>query len=405
MQRRQVLKNLGAVSATLAAGSAVQAAGVISDPGLPEGAREAATLEALPGKNKLIKLTYRPPNYESPLAAFRTPITSNADFFVRYHLSGIPEMAALRDWSLRIGGDAAGKTLAFNLNELKAKFRHFEVTAVCQCSGNKRGYSDPHVLGVEWGVGAMGNARWTGVRLKDVLAAAGVKPGAIEVAFDGADTPPLSATPDFVKSIPLAKAMEETALIAWGMNGAPLPHLNGFPARIVVPGWTATYWMKHVTSLEIRSKPLDNFWIQKAYRVPKGMFPVAQPFTTQEDANTTPITEIVVNSLITAPLAGGRVSRSGFDVQGIAWDGGSGIKAVEVSTDGGKSWKRAVLGQDFGRFAFRAFSLRVAGVAAGPAAILARAVSNAGQTQSEKLKFNPAGYHNNVPRPVAVTVA
>jgi sulfite dehydrogenase len=389
---------------SLLAGGSARAAGAVGDPALPAGLRESAVLEAPAGKNKLIKLTWRPPNYETPLAGFQTPITANADFFVRYHVANLPTAASLKNWSLKVGGEAAGRTLSFSLAELKAKFAHTEVTAVCQCSGNRRGLSDPHVPGVQWGVGAMGNARWTGVRLRDVLAAAGVAPAALEVGFDGADAAVLPGTPDFIKSIPLARAMDETTLIAWGMNGRDLPLANGYPARIIVPGWTATYWMKHVTSIDIRTKPSDSFWMQKAYRVPKGLFPGATAFPSQDDAAGHAVTEIVVNSLITAPLADSRLGRVGFEVKGIAWDGGSGIRGVEVSIDGGRSWAAATLGRDLGRFAFRAFSLRVAKAAPGPGSILARATAMSGQTQAERLVFNPAGYHNNVPRPIAVTV-
>jgi len=405
MKRRGVLRGVGASVAALSAAKAARAAGVLTDAGLPEGTRASATLEALPGKNKLVKLTYRPPNYETPVSVFRTAITANADFFVRYHLGDIPDMAALKDWKLSIGGDAAEKPLTFTLNDLKSRFPIAEVTSVCQCSGNRRGFSEPHVPGVQWGSGAMGNARWTGVRLKDVLAAAGVKAGALEVAFDGADKPVIQATPDFIKSIPLAMAQSADVLLAWNMNGVALPLLNGFPLRVVVPGWTATYWVKHLTTIDVRSKPSENFWMQKAYRVPKNMFPPELAFLTQEDANTAPITDIVVNSLIAAPAPGARVAQGGFDVQGVAWDGGSGIKSVEVSADGGKTWKAASLGQDLGRFAFRTFNLRVTGTAAGEATILARAVSQRGEAQADTLKFNPAGYHNNVPRAVSVTVA
>lgn len=405
MQRRHLLRTAGAGAASLAIGRGALAAGAATDPGLPTGTIGEATLEALPGKSKLIKLTYRPPNYEAPLSAFRTAITRNEDFFVRYHLAAIPEMPDLKTWSLKIGGDAAGKSISFTLDTLKKQFRAYDITAVCQCSGNRRGLSDPHVAGVEWGVGAMANARWTGVRLADVLKAAGVKPEAVEIAFDGADGPLIDATPDFVKSIPLAKAMDNDVLIAFAMNGKPLPHLNGYPARIVVPGWTATYWMKHVTTIEVRSAPLASFWMKAAYRVPTGMFPARMAFPTQDTAANVPITDILVNSLITAPLAGARVAGTGFDIQGIAWDGGSGIRTVEVSIDGGKTWKPARLGDDLGRFSFRAFSLHVSGQTKGETTILARAVSGSGETQAEKLKFNPAGYHNNVPRPVAVTVA
>lgn len=404
MQRRDLLRTAGAGAASMAVGRAALAAGAATDSDLPSGTRAEATLEALPGKNKLIKLSYRPPNYEAPISAFRSAITRNEDFFVRYHLAAIPEMADLTGWSLKIGGDAADNATSFTLDELKKRFRSYDITAVCLCSGNRRGLSDPHVAGVEWGVGAMANARWTGVRLADVLKAVGVKPEAVEIAFDGADGPVLDATPDFVKSIPVAKAMDSDVMIAFAMNGKPLPHFNGYPARIVVPGWTATYWVKHITNIDIRTQPLTNFWMKTAYRVPTGMFPARMKFPTQDTPANVPITDIVVNSLITAPLSGARVAGGGFDVQGLAWDGGAGIQAVEVSSDGGKSWKPAQLGHDLGRFSFRAFSLHVSGQGPGQTTILARAISASGETQAEKLKFNPAGYHNNVPRPVAVTV-
>ena len=130
-----------------------------------------------------------------------------------------------------------------------------EIAAVNQCSGNRRGLFQPHVAGVEWGYGAMGCARWKGARLKDVLDKVGLKKEAIEIVLNGADGPVVDKTPDFVKSIPVWKAMEETTLIAYEMNGAPLPHFNGFPARLIVPGWTGTYWMKHIVSIQAVTKP------------------------------------------------------------------------------------------------------------------------------------------------------
>ncbi|MFI4981557.1 MAG: oxidase, partial [Nevskiales bacterium] len=168
---------------------------------------------------------------------------------------------------------------------------------------------------------------------------------------------------------------------------------------------TGTYWMKHVTSLDISSKPLDNFWMRKAYRVPKGMFPVARPFATQDDDQTSPITEIVVNSLITGPDDGAKVAAAGFTVQGIAWDGGSGIRTVELSSDGGATWHPATLGQNLGRFAFRPWSLRIAIGKPGPVKVMARATSNAGAVQQSKLLFNPAGYNHNVIETLSLTAA
>jgi DMSO/TMAO reductase YedYZ molybdopterin-dependent catalytic subunit len=189
------------------------------------------------------------------------------------------------------------------------------------------------------------------------------------------------------------------------MNGQKLPHMNGYPARVVVPGWTATYWMKHLTSIQISTRPSDNFWVQKAYRVPAGMFPVDRPFPTQDNQTSWPITDIVVNSLIASPIDGTRLRAAGFAIEGVAWDRGHGIRQVEVSWDGGKTWRQASLGKDLGRFAFRSFSLQTGKLPAGNYVLASRATNNAGEIQVDKLKFNPAGYHNNVPQQVAVTVA
>jgi sulfite dehydrogenase (cytochrome) subunit A len=404
MNRRGLI--VGAGAAALAAGSAraVERPRWMS-PLLPEGTRDEAVLEALPGKQKLIRLADRPPNYETPIDAFRTSVTPNEDFFVRYHLAKIPPMTDLGNWSLNVGGEAAERQITLSLDDLQKNFEQVEVVAVCQCSGNRRGLSSPHVAGVQWAYGAMGSAAWSGPRLKDVLAKVGVKSGAVEVWLDGADGPVLPTTPDFRKSLPMDKALADEVIIATTMNGQKLPHLNGYPARIVVPGWTATYWMKHVTGIQLSTKPLDNFWMQKAYRVPAGMFPVDHPFPTQDNQTAWPITDMVVNSVIAGPGDGTRLTTSGFTVQGVAWDRGHGIKSVEVSLDGGKTWQEAILRNDLGRFAFRAFALPTGKLPAGNYVVSSRATNNAGETQVEKLKFNAAGYHNNVPQQVAVTVA
>ena len=404
MNCREVLTGLGGVAfATRQARGAEKSYWM--SPQLPNGTREEATFVALPGKQKLICLADRPPNYELPIGTFRSAITANDEFFIRYHLAGIPAMAELGKWSLAIGGDAASRQISLGLHELQTDFPQVDVVAVCQCSGNRRGLSSPHVAGVQWGYGAMGCATWRGPRLKDVLAKVGVTPAAVEVWLNGADGPVLPTTPDFMKALPLEKATADEVIIATSMNGQPLPHLNGYPARVIVPGWTATYWMKHISSIQLSSKPLDNFWIQSAYRVPAGMFAVDHPFPSQDNPKTWPITEIVVNSVVADPIEGARLPANGFTIEGVAWDRGHGIKQVEVSLDGGKSWKRATFGKDHGRFGFQAFSFNTGKLAAGNYVVSSRATNNAGETQVDKLKFNPAGYHNNVPQQIPVTVA
>ncbi len=392
--RRHVLGTVGAALAVSGLKfSPADAAGVALTPGVPAGLDVVAAMEALPGKKPLIRLSDRPPNYESPLEYFRTPITPNDQFFVRYHLSDIPEIKA-ESYKIAVGGDGANGQAEITLDDLK-KMPVFEVVAVNQCSGNRRGLSRPHVPGVEWGHGAMGCAHWKGARLKDVLDKVGLKKETIEVSFNGADGPAYDKTPDFIKSIPVWKAIEETTLIAYEMNGQPLPHLNGFPARIIVPGWTGTYWMKHVITINALTKPQGGFWMNPAYRLPLGKFPLVARFTSQEYAPNTPITEIVVNSLITSHRDGDKVKPGKVTVGGIAWDGGYGIRSVDVSTNSGRSWSSAILGQDLGRFAFRPWSFELF-AKRGKNTVMVNATNKIGQSQTSELIFNPAGYNNNV---------
>lgn len=410
LTRRHLIGAAGAGVALAGSGlglksaEAAPAGGIELPAALPEGVRNNPVLDALPGKKPLIKLSYRPPNYETPIQYFRTAITPNDAFFVRYHLSGIPEVDA-KTWKVVVGGEGANGQAEFTLEDLK-RLPAAEVVAVNQCSGNRRGLFQPHVPGVEWGYGAMGCARWKGARLKDLLDKAGLKKEAIEIVLDGADSGVTDKTPDFIKSIPTWKAIEDTTLVAYEMNGAPLPHLNGFPARVIVPGWTGTYWMKHITSISAVTKPESRFWMNPAYRIPLGKFPLVARFTSQDTAANTPITEMVVNSLITDPTEGASV-RMGRPVSigGIAWDGGYGINRVEVSSDGGKTWVAATLGEDLGRYAFRTFSYSYSPKARGKQTVMARATNKIGQGQTTELILNPAGYHHNVIHSVTFNVA
>jgi DMSO/TMAO reductase YedYZ molybdopterin-dependent catalytic subunit len=360
-------------------------------------------LEALPGKRPLIKRTYRPPNYETPLELFREPLTPNDAFYVRWHGAVIPEVE--RDtWTLTIGGPAVAKPQQFTYAELVKRFELAEVVAVNQCSGNRRGLFAPHVPGVQWGYGAMGLARWRGVRLGKVLEACGLKPTALEVVANGADTG-LLTSPDFVKSLPMSKALDPDTLIAFDMNGQPLPHWNGFPARLVVPGWTATYWIKSLADLQVVDAAFGGFWMKTAYRVPKGLFG-ASGFDSQDTDANAPITSIMVNSLIVDPGPGAKLARGAkVRLLGIAWDAGSGIDRVEISTDGGREWRRAALGPDLGRYAWRQFHAEVTPAAAGPFVVSARAHARNGATQGTALVANPAGYHHNVVQTVSFDVA
>ena len=407
--RRRLLAGVAGIStlAALGPGRALAAplggSGALGLAEIPDGTLAEQLMFALPGKVPLIKKSFRPPNFETPLQYFRTPITPNDAFFVRWHLAGIPELKP-KDYALTVSGESVDHEIKFTLEQLKSDFKAVEITAVCQCSGNRRGLFQPHVAGVEWGVGAMGNAVWRGVRLRELLAKAGLKGNALEVVLNGAEVPAIDKTPDFVKSLPLDVALDENTIVAYEMNGKSLPHWNGGPARLIVPGWTGTYWTKQFVSAKVVSKPEKNFWMSTAYRVPRDKYKMRH-FSSQLYAPNEPITTMVVNALVTSIQSGQKIARGKpIPVKGIAWDGGAGIDRVEVSTDYGASWHKAKLGKDLGRFSFREFALELPTRENGALLVMARATSKSGETQTEQLLFNPAGYHHNVIQRIYVEV-
>jgi DMSO/TMAO reductase YedYZ molybdopterin-dependent catalytic subunit len=361
-------------------------------------------LIALPGKRPLIKRAFRPPNFETPLTSLRAQFTPNDAFFVRYHLASIPNVDA-RTWRLRVAGASVKRPLELSLDDLERGFEHVKLAAVNQCSGNRRGLFTPRAGGVQWTYGAMGNAIWGGVRLRDVLNRAGVNADALEVVLDGADQQVLPATPDFVKSVPIERALDEHTLIAFEMNGQPLPQWNGAPVRLVVAGWTATYWVKHLTSIRVEPKAFDGFWMKSAYRIPTGKFPGAR-FASQENEQTTPVTEILINSLVTSHTDGERLVRGKpAELAGWAWDGGNGISTVEISLDQGQSWRPAQLGEVPSAYSWRGFRMALDTSKAGPVHIAVRATGRNGARQPEKLTPNPAGYHHNIIQTLTLEVA
>jgi sulfite dehydrogenase len=274
--------------------------------------------------------------------------------------------------------------------------------AVNQCSGNSRGFSEPRVPGGQLGNGAMGNARWRGVPLKTVLAQAGVQKDAKQVVFNGLDTPVLEKTPDFVKALEIAHATDGEVMLAYQMNGQDLPMLNGFPVRLVVPGYFGTYWVKHLSDITVIDTVFDGFWMKSSYRIPDTADGFIEPGTAPKA--TVPIGKFNVRSFITSLADGAKVKTGEQTLKGIAFDGGTGIKQVDVSADGGKSWLPAKLGADLGKYSFREWTLPVA-LAAGPHALQVRATSNGGKVQPDKAGWNPPGYMRNVIETVNVTAA
>jgi len=361
----------------------------------------ARNLVAFPEKRPLIVLTSRPPQLETPFEVFNEGVvTPNDAFFVRYHNAGIPTSVDADTHTIRIGGNAAGKPFALTMAELRTQFKPVEVVAVNQCSGNSRGHFAPRVTGGQLSNGAMGNARWLGVQLKDVLARAEPRNTARQVVFDGLDTA-LFGGGDFVKSLDVSHAMDGEPMIAWQMNGADLPMLNGYPVRLVVPGWYGTYWVKHLSQIDVVDTVYEGFWMKPAYRIPDNDCACVEPGTAP--AATRPIGRFNVRSFITSLADGARV-RAGqpVTVRGIAFDGGQGIREVAYSTDGGQSWRGATLGADLGRFSFREFTFGFV-PAAGTHDLRVRAWNRSGQSQPMEALWQPAGYMRNVVESVKVT--
>ena len=391
MHRRRFICDSSAVlAATLLPASGLLAA---AGNGLPAGTVASSSMHALAGKRPLIKRSFRPPNYETPVELFRQDFTPNDAFYVRWHAS-VPAIA-LTDWRLRVSASPSGSPRVYTHAELLRKFRLHEVAAVNQCSGNRRGLFRPHLPGVQWGYGAMGHALWRGVRLKDVLDDVGLDRKALEIVANGADAPTLSG-PDFIKSLPVGKALDPDTLIAFEMNGEPLSHWHGFPARLVVPGWTATYWVKALTELSVVDRSFNGFWMKTAYRVPRDLFGPSG-FESQDTDQTSAITAIRVNSLIVGPAPGATVPVGArTELLGIAWDGGSGIRSVEVSLDKGANWREAALERDLGRYAWRHWRSALEPAQRGGLTLMVRARARDGSTQPDTLIANPAGYHHNV---------
>ncbi len=225
-----------------------------------------------PGKVEMRVINDRPPCLETPWRFYREDFTPNHAFYVRWHLQAFPTSIDLASWRLRIGGNVE-RPLELSIDDLK-KMDRTTIAAVNQCSGNSRSLFQPRVTGAQWRNGAMGNAKWTGVRLRDLLKRAGLKAGAVDVVFDGLDEGPLPGVPDFLKSLKADHALEAEPLVAFEMNGEPLPALNGFPARLVVPGWYATYWVKALTKIEVWDKSYDGYWMAKAYKIPANPRPI-----------------------------------------------------------------------------------------------------------------------------------
>ena len=402
--RRGFLRGLAAASVTAGAGLSGEgsmlawAAQRAEDPLLA-----GRPLVRYPEKTELILLTSRPPLLETPMRYFETAITPNEAFYVRYHTFP-PTNVDLSTWRLKISGQV-DNPLELSMSDLQNQFPATTLVAVNQCSGNSRGFFSPRVFGGQWANGAMGNAEWTGARMQDILKAAGVKQGAVDVSFQGLDRPALPSVSRFGKSLSVARIMQDPdVIVAYRMNGQPLPMLNGFPARLVVPGWYATYWVKNLSEINVLDREFDGFWMRKAYLIPDTPCGCVEPGTTP--ARSVPIQRMNVRSFISSPQDGARLGAGATaTLKGIAFDGGAGVDAVMLSFDQGATWRRAQLGRDLGKYSFREWSYAWTRPAAGRYRILVRAVNRIGESQPASALWSPAGYLRNVVEQISVTVA
>lgn len=346
-----------------------------------------------PGKRPMIRLTSRPPQLETPFEIFdEGPITPNDAFFVRYHLADIPLDIDPQAYRIEVRGKV-DRPLSLSLAELKTDFEPVELVAVNQCSGNGRGFFEPRVGGGQFGNGAMGNARWRGARLKEILDKAGIQAGARQVVFNGLDRPVLPQTPDFVKALDIDHARDGEVMVAYAMNDEDLPWLNGYPTRLVAPGYYGTYWVKHLSDIEVVNSIFDGFWMKAAYRIPDNACACTQ--VGQAATTTAPIKRLDVRSFITNIADGARVrANAETPIKGIAFDGGYGVASVLFSSNGGRDWSEAKLGPDLGRYSFREWSVS-ARLPAGEHFLKVLAINAIGQSQPGAPLWNPAGYMQN----------
>ncbi|HEU5409741.1 MAG TPA: molybdopterin-dependent oxidoreductase [Candidatus Acidoferrales bacterium] len=355
-----------------------------------------AQIATVPQKAPLIMLTDRPVQLETPRHYFLNAITPNDAFFVRWHLESIPNEVDLSTWRLRVEGNV-NKPLELSFPDLLRKFKPVTVAAVNQCSGNSRSRFQPRVPGGQWGNGAMGCARWTGVHFRELLDMAGVKSGSVQVQMQGLERgkgPQGMPSHEFKKSLNLKDPVLDEAILAYSMNGEPLPMLNGFPARLIVPGYFATYWVKSLETISLLEKPDENFWMNPGYRVPD----TPRGDTTPADVaakkvKMVPITRMPVRSFIISPDGDTKIPAGlPLTIRGIAFSGYGRVTKVEFSDALRGTWREGQLGEDLGPYAFRTWQIPWTPERPGKYQLAVRATDEKGNVQPDEGVWNPGGY-------------
>src|SRR2546429_6516220 len=340
--RRRLRAVVGAAGAALSRPAWAQSMIDLPLPGGPD-ARPITT--GFPQKGPMILQRTRPPLLEPPFEVFDKGVfTPNDQFYVRWHWAVIPTDIDIGKFSLTVRGHV-NQTLSLSLNDILHGLPSVQLAAVNQCSGNSRGFFQPRVPGGEWANGAMGDALWIGVRLKDVLDKAGVKPGAVQVRFKGLDERVVADAPHFMKSLDIEHARDGEVMIAYAMNGEQLPLVNGFPLRLVVPGWYATYWVKMLNDIEVLDQPDTNYWTKVAYTIPDTPHASIKPGET--DVKMIPINRMVPRSFVTNLASGQQVkSAAPTTVRGIAFGGDCGVDRGEYFPACGRSLQQAQIWTD-----------------------------------------------------------
>jgi DMSO/TMAO reductase YedYZ molybdopterin-dependent catalytic subunit len=349
-----------------------------------------------PKSGPLLVHSARPEDFETPRQLLTSWLTPNELFYVRSHFytPAVQESA----WRLQVEGGVE-HSLSLTLSELK-QLPSTSVVVTLECAGNGRAFFEPPVAGIQWRHGAVGTARWTGVRLRDLLRQAALKAGAGHVWLDGADVG-VGRAPDFIRNVPIEKAMHRDTLLAYEMNGRALPIAHGFPLRAIVPGWEGAYSVKWLTRIEVSDREHAGAFVQSGYRYPRR--PVV-PGTTVAPADTVPLKGLVVKSLITAPAADVTVPIGRVTIAGFAWAGEDDVRQVEISTDHGRRWTPAWLGRDRAPYAWRQFAYEWQPQEPGSYLVMSRATDTRGRVQPIVAEWNPAGYLWNAVDQIRVNV-
>ena len=354
-------------------------------------------VSALPGKEGMIVRSFRFLDLEMPTEFMNSWITPVPHFFVRNHMFE-PSTLNAAEWRLSVGGEVE-KPLTLSLADLQ-KIEAHSVTNTLECAGNGRAFLNPNVPGVQWQRGAVGNARFSGPRLRDLLERAVVKTTGKHVLFHGLDDVP-GKVPPFIRSIPIEKAMDGDTVVATYMNGAPLTKHHGFPARALVPGWIGAASCKWLSEVKVLDKEFEGNFMKPGYRMPNRTI---EPGGSINPEETHPLTVLNVKSVIASPNDGTTLKHSTVQIHGAAWAGEADVAKVEVSTDSGATWNPAQLGSEDAHYAWRLWSYSWKPAKAGDYVIMARATDSQGRSQPQTAAWNPSGYLYNVIDQVKIRV-